>query len=617
MTSTGPESGERIYVDLLSGFASPWTGEFTKDRITIGRAQDADVRLHPTKDTVSASRIHCTLVRDGGCLRLTVEHDNGVTVELSGQSSRFFSKGQSIELPGAFELTIGKNGPRIAVHTTGGDLPGTLQGTLAQRRQAATMPVAHVTRSDVKAARGGRTIAIVVALALLLLGSAGAYVAYRTAGDVGTLKKLREEDLAGIFAEQKRTQVALAKKPPTEALREALRAAADSVLLVGVRDKEGFTPLGTAWTGAPGVLVTNAHVAVALRAKLKDAGEGSAVIARRGPALEGELLIGAIEDHPAFEPWNELLAGQVVRAGQQLESANLVPVCDVALLRVMSGEAGKPLKLAEAGGGASPGDPIGYAGFPTEGIAGLPALQTLTGSVSAVTDFFCRAAPTTTDPDGLLIHHNAVSTGGASGSPLINERGEVVGLVCAGSMLAVGDLASGAVRRVSVGVNYGQSVSLVRELLSGKAAEAQKARDGAWRDRMAGLFVSPADRLAAQLADLQKRLGVTLETVTESTATLSRAGVESVPPSLRRALTLDAGYHYFLLAAASDWSDLTLAVVDSPAGSLMELARSERTVAMVAVKADGSPRAAEVVLTALNTRAESPQGLLRIVRVKD
>ena len=83
-----------------------------------------------------------------------------------------------------------------------------------------------------------------------------------------------------------------------------------------------------------------------------------------------------------------------------------------------------------------PGDPVASVGFPTEGLAGAGVASEMPsemhfGHISALTDvFMCRAEPA----HQLLVQHSVPVAGGASGSPLIDGSGNVIGIVTGGNV---------------------------------------------------------------------------------------------------------------------------------------------------------------------------------------
>jgi hypothetical protein len=90
------------------------------------------------------------------------------------------------------------------------------------------------------------------------------------------------------------------------------------------------------------------------------------------------------------------------------------------------------------------GMPVGFLGFPSERLSGLgdnenynidaPIATMQTGIITAVTDFYFKDAGVS---GNYCIRHNLPLTGGASGSPIFNTKGQVVALLNGSNMLRV------------------------------------------------------------------------------------------------------------------------------------------------------------------------------------
>jgi hypothetical protein len=122
---------------------------------------------------------------------------------------------------------------------------------------------------------------------------------------------------------------------------------------------------------------------------------------------------------------------------------------------------GEPLPLADLG--AHPvkrGQVIHYLGYPAENKnvdPERPDRWYLSGSCTRLVDCFYGDADTFSATGLIAVQFPAA--GGASGGPLCNDRGEVIGL------LAAGDLALAATgQRVSEGLVYGPNAALLREI---------------------------------------------------------------------------------------------------------------------------------------------------------
>jgi hypothetical protein len=148
-------------------------------------------------------------------------------------------------------------------------------------------------------------------------------------------------------------------------------------------------------------------------------------------------------------------------------------------------------------------------GFPVENLVGsataTKAPATLHfGFISSLTDvFMCRTDPA----HRLLIQHSVPVTGGASGSPLIDPSGKVIGLVNGGNttVMKSEDSVTGKARAPSAAlINFAQRVDLLRELAEGKAAD-ELATDETYWDKTAAQFDNYFQVAVKSFEDLAKQ----------------------------------------------------------------------------------------------------------------
>lgn len=84
------------------------------------------------------------------------------------------------------------------------------------------------------------------------------------------------------------------------------------------------------------------------------------------------------------------------------------------------------------------------------------------GIVTAVTDYWLAPAAF---EKRFSVQHNMGATGGASGSPIFNSRGQVVALLNAGNIIGTINAQGNVVRAPSAAmINYGQRVDLLRDI---------------------------------------------------------------------------------------------------------------------------------------------------------
>lgn len=212
-----------------------------------------------------------------------------------------------------------------------------------------------------------------------------------------------------------------AAAPGSEAANadEALmRSAQKYQQAVGVvlTEVDGGTSFGTAWGVGPHTFATNAHVA-GPAAEALAAGRSSVVIINKHPELKFRVVKAV--SHPNY-------------GGTQKG----LPANDVGILEV-EGQIPSWFPVAPAAElqRLDSGYRVAYLGFPVgENMTAVdpnsPVATMQTGIITSVTDW--NGGVGTTD-SRLLVQHNLSSTGGASGSPVFNAKGQVVALHNAGN----------------------------------------------------------------------------------------------------------------------------------------------------------------------------------------
>ncbi len=271
-----------------------------------------------------------------------------------------------------------------------------------------------------------------------------------------------------------------------------------SVYQVTFAPSDGGPPLhqGTAWVYSPTKLATNSHVA----ALFKD------------PTLQGRILLVPadenlsavpvvnVEMHPAYLAYRKAVKA-TRQDGVVSPLANLGSY-DVAFLQVPEGSVlGPPLTLAAEGATLSSGEPVAYLGYPERCARHVGQLHIKSGIISGTSDFLGTQA----DQD--LIYHTAPGAGGASGSPLFNGKGEVVGVFSGGEpanpVEAVGKSVPEAPQGCGISgaaTLYAQNVSLLRELEYGTAADREATRETQWRN--SAFYKLNQDKVWAAVATL-------------------------------------------------------------------------------------------------------------------
>jgi hypothetical protein len=251
-------------------------------------------------------------------------------------------------------------------------------------------------------------------------------------------------------------------------LQGIAQAALPAVALLCLTSPDGDSvAFGTGWMLGPRVLATNAHVAVDARQAIEQGLRCWAVFG--GAEGNRNARVEQVVIHPKYGDAGPGPAGK----------RPAVPPYDVALMVLDSDQqAWLPLAPPEKLSTLAQGTRVAYLGYPMEDMAGggvntdRPEPIMKSGIIAAMGDWWLGRA----DPSQqLLIQHDLGVAGGASGSPLLDTDGQVVGIVSAGNMAAGIDVTSGKVKRIPSGVmlNFAQRIDLLGELLARKDEEAQ------------------------------------------------------------------------------------------------------------------------------------------------
>ncbi len=549
----------KIQIEIQTGYNSPWSKEFDQNTITIGRAPVADVRMHPTKDTASAREIHAMVERDSDGWKVKATHDSGVTVlDRSNRAIRRLGNGETHRIEGELVFELGQGGPRIAAVTVGAALPA----TEVRPSGGAPLPVGRVSGDVVASAkRAPLLIAALGAVVVLVAGGLSYWifavkgqnqqVAQRTQQQMDDLRQSIETGTQLTSSQLQTLEASLTelREQPNDALAQVLVDVSSSVWLTGVMDMEtgAYEHGGTSWTASEDRLATNAHVAVAVQDLLRSYPGTVPVALREGKRDQMILLSEDMLLHPGYTRWTDILSEQFREVpGGRVANVRFIPPCDVALLKPAEEgtDLGTPLVISpEVMSRSFVGDGVGSVGFPTENIAGLPSQQRISGRITSQSDFLFQFSDL---EDAQLLHYSGVIAGGASGSPLLNESGEVIGLVSAGSMAFIGG------QRIPVGINYAQRADLLTELLSGEADQRQADRSIRWAERLREVLVSP-ERMMARIASIE--LGDNPTVSEDFVGEIAEAGIDH---GYTVKITIEPNTKYTLIGVSEDWLDVRM-----------------------------------------------------------
>ena len=444
------------------------------ERIVFGRDPSACDVVYPA-DLILVARRHFALVRKPS-REWVVEEFGKPFVAVDGEPA---TEGQAVASGAVVELgRIG--GPSFAFVAAGKDLDTALLATGTQQERP----------SPYALGRRNRRLALAgIAVAGLAVAGAGAssWLGWQ---ETEQLRRTVQVRLDAANLKYQEAQEQFARSTISREHSDRLAAAAYHVVL---RDEAGGEfAAGTAAPIAPSLLATNAHVAE-LREKLRP----DQRMYVRAPAPDGRAFeVVAHRVHPAYAAVSWFVEQDPFFVHTLKDSdkdwglgyANVSPNgYDVALLQV-SETLSPVLEIADRAEleALVPGDPIAYAGYPTEGVSSShmqafgPVPQQRAGTVTAVTDLFSMPS----DPaHSRLIHHNMAITGGASGSPIIGRSGRIVALVNSGEVVG-----GAGGRRIFPGlINYGQRADYLLELLSGDAEKNLDRERAYWAKQTASL----------------------------------------------------------------------------------------------------------------------------------
>lgn len=448
-----------IRLTLAGGSSNGPVFEFPDSQpvVVVGRHPSCDVCF--AADTPQVARYHLAFERKLGRYRLVLQSDTQVW--LNGEEAF-----EGDEIPTRAEVRLGApDGPLVSVEIVEDD---DLSSSPVHGHHDSAARMAVTTERRVRVLLTALTMALVAVVLVL-----------------GWLRHADRQALSTLMAEARNGNHAVGGEQLAARLREAQR----SVYLVMAKDAQGSTPFGTAFVVGRGVLVTSAHVVE----QFSQMGDGLTLVVRAAGAGAEDIEVVRTLVHPHYSRFEDAwraygpLAAGAGGANRPIVGAGGY---DVALLKVAEGDVGRlapPLPLAADADlvALEPGDSVGYVGFPIESAAlgGVnlddPEAQLQIGHLTALTDFFLVKSDLA---DRQLLQHSLPVQGGASGSPMLDGRGQVVGVVSGGNLIEIN--AQGTRVPTGIGVNFAQRADLVRELLAGDADLHAAEREALWQRRL-------------------------------------------------------------------------------------------------------------------------------------
>ncbi len=446
----------------------------TKDEVKFGRGVDCDVGF--PEDMAIVSRDHFALRRELGGYKFVINREKPV-----------FLNGRPVyddqDLPKSAEIQLsGPTGPKLRLERTDGGPSNQIKTEILKPQKDLTEVVRDTST------RGNRTLGLVAGIAALVavLGAGGYFITKGLQEDVVTIGT----DITDI----KQQLVSITKDLPEIKAQAAMAAGASPANLAAIIEKNKESvylvsiqlPSGTRLGGGTAsvvrlpdgtkALATNSHVADIVN-DLSDprlAGAKLVAVQPKGPDYT-TLTVTRVQKHPGYDAFNAWQEKYFYKA-QTLSAARMefVPGFDVALLYVDEPEKlGEPLTYAsrEEMENLKAGEQLVLIGYPMEQLKGTDAARpeptSQTGIITSVTTFFLSKENPKHD---LLVQHSVPATGGASGSPMFNTKGEVVAFLNAGNIIIYQTPDGGTMRQPSGAlVNYAQRADMLLDLAEGKA----------------------------------------------------------------------------------------------------------------------------------------------------
>lgn len=479
---SGPNAGTEISIPA------------DKQSIRFGRGIECDVGF--PEEFNSVGHEHFALQKSLDGYKFEIRADRPVFInDHQAHDGERLRPSQKVKL-------VDLNGPELAIDTVDpASHPNWLKTAEPHKPMTTVWQIARETRS------GMITLGAVGAIAVLA-GVSGYWLLSNRATLLSTQQTLLS-DRTEFVASQQGKLASILKTVSVEAnFQPVFDAVWKSVFLVEALDgNNNSISTATAWvvqTPDGPAFATNVHVAELFDEARFAQGK---LVVRSPDTNHAEYEISDVKKHPGWYAFRMSLADARSQWGTPyVRRFKTITAYDVALL-IPNRRDGlpAPLKLATSATvqALHGGEPVAFVGYPSENLIALedssPTPQKQMGIITATSNFFMVSDK---PGENELLHHNLAATGGASGSPILNASGEVVGLLNAGNVAFLAtprfDPDTGEVMRDDKGkplldfirmpnaasVNFGQRVDLLAEIIDGTADARMKDRAKIWDEQL-------------------------------------------------------------------------------------------------------------------------------------
>lgn len=411
-----------ITITHLSGFGRGKSKTFNGPSIILGTDPSCDVRFDATWDKEVSPRHAQISILNGECV-----------IDDLGSVTGVWIGGRKItreELRGTVEVTLGQNGQRLQVQVA------SVPAAAAPAQHAPAPAYAAPQRGPAPSSSSSKAVPIAIGIAALLgFGFFGAKQAgLLDGGDKRPPRRVSQaQPAAGGEEAPPPASTAPAPAQMMDTDTKIYNRAKEYESAVGIVVRKGMGN-GTAWAVGPRMFATNAHVAEPVGYALEQ-GASVYIAINKNPDLRYKVL--SVKIHPSYYSIAKRREGIPPPANIDGKPED-ISGHDVALMFV---DADPPVKFKLADESKlrslDSGHRIAFLGFPTENLIGdnvdihHPAATMQSGIITSVSDFWMARVAY---KDNKLIRHNMGATGGASGSPLFDADGDVIGVLCAGNI---------------------------------------------------------------------------------------------------------------------------------------------------------------------------------------